>query len=188
MAYPHVCSQHTVCIINLSRKNYKWFYNPINLLLYHPFLYAGYPFFLEWPFSFLIQLTSLGPENFQGLLHVQPWRFLSPTPMWFRGASFLFTVFNALFCNFHFVCLSHSSFCDSSRKMTCLIWSYMLNMECKDYLRIQTHQMLVEQINDHYGTLITGTQRHLKFDYLYVKQNSSFFRQTCMPSVIFNRL
>jgi len=186
MACPPVCSQHTLCIINLSRTTCVS-YNPINPSLHHPFLYTGYPFFLEWLF-FLLQLTPLAPENFQGLPHTHPRSFLSATPMWFRGAFLLFTAFNTLFCNFHFVCLSHSSLCDSSWKTMCLMWSYIPNVEYNDYLRIQTHQMLVEQINDHYETLITGAQMHLKFDYLHLKQNINFFPRTCMPSVIFNRL
>lgn len=77
IACPHLCSQHTLCITNLNRTTCVS-YNPIDLLLYHPFLYIGHPYFLEWSFSFLLQLIPLAPENVQELPHLHPCSFLSP--------------------------------------------------------------------------------------------------------------
>lgn len=101
------------------------------------------PFFLEWWFSFLLQLTLLAPENFQGLPHFHPWSCLSLTAMRLRGASFLLTVFSTLFCNFHFAYLIQVCVI-LCRRWHYLIWSYILNVEGHDYLRIHTHKMLVE--------------------------------------------
>lgn len=79
MVCPRVCSQHTLCIINLSRTTCVS-YNPINLLLHHPFLYTGYPFFLEWPFSFFNSSLLLWPlKTFKGYLTSIPEVF-SPRP------------------------------------------------------------------------------------------------------------